>query len=114
MNTPGSSAIDSIRIRSPSSAPPVNGDVGSTATTATRRPWDRKVATTRSVTVDLPAPGGPVSPMRRARPSCGWIAGEEFFEPGTAVLDQRYGAGHGGNGAILQAGHKRVVSHVVK
>ena len=35
MYTPGSSVTDSIRIRSPSSAPPLNGLVGSTATTAT-------------------------------------------------------------------------------
>ena len=36
MNTPGSVACSCIRTRSPSSAPPVNGDVGSTASTATR------------------------------------------------------------------------------
>jgi len=41
MNTPGSSAIDSMRIRSPSSAPPVNGDVGSTATMPTVKPASR-------------------------------------------------------------------------
>ena len=38
MNTPGSSATSSMRIRSPSRAPPVNGEVGSTATIPTRRP----------------------------------------------------------------------------
>ena len=36
MKTPGSSATASMRMRSPSSAPPVNGDVGSTAIDADR------------------------------------------------------------------------------
>ena len=38
MNTPGSPACSCIRIRSPSNAPPVKGDEGSTASTPTRRP----------------------------------------------------------------------------
>ena len=38
IKTPGSSATSSMRIRSPRSAPPVNGDVGSTATMPTRSP----------------------------------------------------------------------------
>ena len=41
MNTSGSVACSCIRTRSPSSAPPVNGDVGSTASTPTRRPRPR-------------------------------------------------------------------------
>ena len=41
MNTPGSSATDSMRMRSPSSAPPVNGDVGSTAMMPTVKPASR-------------------------------------------------------------------------
>ena len=36
MNTPGSVAWSCIRTRSPSSAPPLNGEVGSTASTPTR------------------------------------------------------------------------------
>jgi len=41
INTPGSRLTDSMRIRSPSSAPPVKGLVGSTAMTATLRPRSR-------------------------------------------------------------------------
>ena len=68
MNTPGSSATSSIRMRSPRSAPPVNGDVGSTAITPTESPAERYAAAMRAVSVLLPAPGGPVMPMRRPRP----------------------------------------------
>src|SRR5688500_3633396 len=68
MNTPGSRATLSIRTRSPRSAPPVKGDVGSTAITPTLRPASRYVFTSSAVMVLLPAPGGPVSPIRRARP----------------------------------------------
>src|SRR6266568_1135805 len=69
MNTCGSRLADSIRIRSPSSAPPVNGLVGSTATTPTESAWARNCWMSRSVSVLLPAPGGPVIPMRRAPPN---------------------------------------------
>ena len=41
MNTPSSVAWSCIRTRSPSSAPPLNGDVGSTASTPTRWPAAR-------------------------------------------------------------------------
>src|SRR4051812_36522416 len=71
MKTPGSSATFSIRTRSPSNAPPVNGDVGSTAMTPTDIPASRKLFTRSAVMVLLPAPGGPVRPMRRARPVLG-------------------------------------------
>src|SRR5580704_7968236 len=60
-----------MRIRSPSSAPPVNGDVGSTASTATRRPAARNALSSAPVRVDLPTPGAPVRPMTRAPPVSG-------------------------------------------
>src|SRR4249920_790160 len=60
-----------MRIRSPSSAPPVNGDDGSTASTAMRWPWARNALSSAPVTVDLPTPGEPVRPMIRARPVSG-------------------------------------------
>ena len=44
MNTSRSPAYDCIRTRSPSSAPPVIGDDGSTATTATARPASADLA----------------------------------------------------------------------
>ena len=42
MNTPGSVAWSCMRTRSPRIAPPVNGDDGSTASTATSSPSDRR------------------------------------------------------------------------
>src|SRR5580700_8939607 len=71
MKTPSSVACSCMRIRSPSSAPPVNGDVGSTASTATRRPAARNARSSAPVTVDLPTPGAPVRPMIRAPPVSG-------------------------------------------
>src|SRR5438034_6729384 len=61
-----------MRMRSPSTAPPLKGLVGSTATTPTRWPAARSRAVMRSVSVDFPAPGGPVTPITCARPVCGW------------------------------------------
>ncbi len=60
-----------MRTRSPSSAPPVIGDDGSTAITATVRPCSRSAAMSVATSVDLPAPGGPVMPMRWAAPASG-------------------------------------------
>src|SRR6266545_2994156 len=68
-------------MRSPSSAPPVKGLVGSTATTATRSPACRYVVTRRSTRVDFPAPGGPVIPTRRARPRSGWTSASRRSKP---------------------------------
>src|SRR4051794_18622408 len=71
MKTPGSVAWSCIRTRSPSSAPPENGDDGSTASTPTRRPAARSSVTRALVVVDLPTPGGPVMPTTCACPACG-------------------------------------------
>ena len=73
MNTPGSRACACMRTRSPRTAPPLNGLVGSTATTPTERPDCRISAMSRSTSVLFPAPGGPVTPMRYARPVRGKI-----------------------------------------
>src|ERR1700686_840087 len=51
-----------MRIRSPRIAPPVNGEFGSVASTATDLPFFRRRATTPSTSVDLPVPGAPVKP----------------------------------------------------
>src|SRR5437773_1190678 len=72
MNTPGSRKWACMRMRSPSTAPPLKGLVGSTATTPTRWPAARSRAVMRSLSVDFPAPGGPVTPITCARPVCGW------------------------------------------
>src|ERR1700754_2561662 len=71
MNTPSSVACSPIRTRSPSSAPPEKGEVGSTARTPTRRPCSRNARTSTDVDVDLPTPGGPVRPTTWARPPYG-------------------------------------------
>ena len=57
-----------MRTRSPKMAPPENGEEGSMARMPTRSP-SRRIAATRSlVSVDLPAPGGPVMPTVVASP----------------------------------------------
>src|SRR5437764_4046763 len=58
-----------MRTRSPSNAPPENGEDGSTASTPTRLPLSRYADTNADVIVDLPTPGEPVKPMTRARPA---------------------------------------------
>src|SRR5690242_5160166 len=60
-----------MRTRSPSRAPPENGEDGSTARTPTRLPCARKAATSALVEVDLPTPGLPVMPMTCAVPEWG-------------------------------------------
>ena len=62
MKTSGSSVCVCIRIRSPSTAPPLNGLDGSTAMMPTALPSRRSSVVSRSTSVDLPAPGGPVTP----------------------------------------------------
>ena len=69
MNSPRSPGSASIRIRSPSSAPPERLDVGSTASTATVRPSARQARASADSNVDLPAPGGPVTPTMCERGS---------------------------------------------
>src|SRR4051794_25818942 len=68
MNTPASPAWACMRTRSPRSAPPVNGLVGSIAITPTVRPEALSSDVIRSTSVLFPAPGGPVTPTRYARP----------------------------------------------
>src|SRR5665811_2633223 len=60
-----------MRTRSPSKAPPENGEDGSTASTPTRLPALRIAVTSADVEVDLPTPGEPVIPTMWARPVCG-------------------------------------------
>jgi len=63
MKTSASPECDCILIRSPSKAPPENGEDGSTASTATERCASRSAAISAAVMVDLPTPGEPVRPM---------------------------------------------------
>ncbi len=55
------------RVRSPSSAPPEAREDGSTAMTPTVRPSPRQAAIRAPISVDLPTPGGPVTPTTCAR-----------------------------------------------
>ena len=71
MNTPGSVAWTCIRNRSPSNAPPVNGEVGSIASTATVLSRDLAARTNCSANEDFPTPGEPVRPTVYARPVFG-------------------------------------------
>ena len=71
MNTPGSVAWSCMRTRSPRMAPPVNGDDGSMASTATSSPSERSRPMTAEVSVLLPAPGAPVSPTVYPLPEIG-------------------------------------------
>ena len=69
MKTSRSAGSCSIRARSPSSAPPERLDDGSTASTATERPRARHSRSSAESSVDLPTPGGPVTPTTWPAPS---------------------------------------------
>src|SRR6476620_11297928 len=60
-----------MRTRSPSRAPPKNGEDESTFRTPMLLPRSRNAPTRALVDVDLPTPGLPVMPMTWARPECG-------------------------------------------
>src|SRR5204862_251538 len=76
MNTPRSAESVAMRARSPSRAPPVRFEVGSTAKTATLRPALRHARTSSLSSEDLPAPGGPVTPTTCAGASPPSAVGE--------------------------------------
>ena len=71
MKTSGSRKWSVRRIRSPSSAPCVNGLDGSTETTPTACSSARAWLTSAEIRVDLPTPGGPVRPTAWAWPVWG-------------------------------------------
>src|SRR2546422_905134 len=71
IKTPRSRVCRDIRMRSPRTAPPVKGLLGSTAITPTVCPRSRMTLTSASASVLLPVPGAPVSPTRYALPVWG-------------------------------------------
>ena len=94
MNTPGSVAWSCIRTRSPRIAPPVNGDDGSMASTATSSVGRAQVADRAAlVSVLLPEPGAPVSPTVYAVASCGRGEAPDLAGVVAAALDERQQAG---------------------
>ncbi len=66
-----------MRVLSARIEPPVRRDDGSTARTATLRPWPVSLCPSASIRVDLPTPGAPVMPTRTALPvsaSSAWVS----------------------------------------
>ena len=66
MKTFGCAAFAPMRMRSPSTAPPLIGLDGSIAITATVRPAPSQAPSRASTSVDLPLPGTPVMPTTQA------------------------------------------------
>src|SRR3954447_4559726 len=66
MYAAGSALSLAIRVLSPRTEPPVRTDEGSTASTPTRCPPPVRVVPSDSMNVDLPTPGTPETPTRRA------------------------------------------------
>jgi hypothetical protein len=64
------SALSLILMRSPRTAPPEYGLLGSMAMTATLLPADVNARISAEISVDLPPPGTPVMPTICARPAC--------------------------------------------
>ena len=76
-------------MRSPSSAPRENGLDGSTETTPTVRSRSRTCPTSAPIRLDLPTPGGPVTPTIAARPVLRIELAHERVRERVAVLDER-------------------------
>src|SRR2546425_8626506 len=72
-----------MRIRSPSTAPPVKGLLGSTAITPTVCCRSRITLTSASASVLLPVPGAPVNPTRYAFPVWGWTSATSWLACGS-------------------------------
>src|SRR5437899_7217345 len=72
-----------MRIRSPSTGPPVKGLLGSTAITPTVCCRSRITLTSASASVLLPVPGAPVNPTRYAFPVWGWTSATSWLACGS-------------------------------
>ncbi len=98
-----------MRVLSPRIEPPVRVDDGSTASTATRKPCEVSSVPNASMNVDLPTPGTPLMPIRRARAAVREEFGQQLLghEPvlGLRRLDEGDGAGHEGPLAVEDALH---------
>ena len=88
MKTPGSRKWSERRIRSPSTAPRVNGLDGSIESTPTSRSALRSSSVSAPISVLLPTPGGPVIPTTRAPAGVREQLGDQLVARGLAVLDQ--------------------------
>src|SRR6476646_3412913 len=83
MNTPGSRKCSDRRIRSPRSAPCVNGLDGSTEMTPTLLSSARISRTSAVIRLDLPTPGGPVIPTTYAEPVSGYTSRTSSYASGS-------------------------------
>ena len=110
MNTPWSRKCSERRIRSPSSAPWVNGEEGSIDSTPTVLPAARRSFVTAPISVDLPAPGGPVKPNDRRVAGVRIDLAHELPALGAIVLDERDRARERAAVAVEQALSKRRVA----
>src|SRR3989454_10126709 len=72
-----------MRIRSPRTAPPVKGLLGSTALTPTVCCRSRITLTSASASVLLPVPGAPVNPTRYAFPVWDWTSATSWLACGS-------------------------------
>ena len=83
-------ATPSMRMRSPSIAPPLSGDDGSTASTAGRSPASAISLTRCPRGSTLPEPGAPVTPITAAAPgACGWTRSSRPCPRGVVVFHIR-------------------------
>ena len=89
MKTPGSRKCSDRRMRSPRSAPCVNGLDGSTEITPTVCSAARIRRTSAAIRLDLPTPGGPVIPTTYARARLRVHLAHELVRERVAVLDER-------------------------
>jgi hypothetical protein len=71
MKTSGSRKWSASRMRSPSNAPCENGLDGSTEMTPIVRCSARRCPISAEIRLDLPTPGGPVTPIAYASPVSG-------------------------------------------
>ena len=70
-NARGCRASSVMRVLSPRIEPPLSEELGSTASTARRRPRASAASPSASMRLDLPTPGAPDMPTRRLRPASG-------------------------------------------
>ena len=89
MKTPGSRKWSVRRMRSPSSAPWVNGEDGSIESTATSRSASRRSLVSAPISVDLPTPGRPGEADDRGPARVRVDLADELPALGVVVLDQR-------------------------
>src|SRR3954470_6245024 len=104
MNACGSTASRAIRVLSPRIEPPDRAADGSTASTAPFDPAAVRSTPSWSMKVDLPTPGTPLMPTRRAPPACGssstssscaasrWSARRDSTRVMARAIDRRFPA----------------------